>query len=188
MVTLEVARQHYFDIVHYEMREIIAGRGKQDAYTISPGLKKVLLTLKEKNIKIGLVTSGLYEKALPEILSGFKQMNCKEPVLGHPLNFYDAVITAGNAFRKGEAGTTGELCAKPHPWLYREICEVGLGIHEEDFSQVIVLEDSSAGVMAGRLAGFNVIGVRGGNIEAANMTGLVYKMVDNLEEALGYII
>ena len=186
--SLETARDHYFDIVHYEMNEIMEGRGKEDAYQISDGLKEFLLTLKEHDIKIGLVTSGLYEKAVPEIISGFRQMNTSEPDLGDPLDFYDAVITAGTAFRKGQSGTPGELCSKPHPWLFRETCEVGLGIHEEDFSRIVVLEDSSAGVLAGRLAGFDVIGMSDGNIEAAGLSGLLYKMADNLNEALGYIL
>ena len=186
--TLETMRAHYFDIVHYEMQEIMEGRGKENAYTISDGLKQFLLKLKENDIKIGLVTSGLYEKAIPEIISGFRQMNHEEPNLGDPLEFYDAVITAGTAFRKGQAGTPGELCSKPHPWLYRETCEVGLGIHEEEFSKVIVLEDSSAGVIAGRLAGFDVIGMRDGNIEAAGLSGMVCKMADSLEDALRYVL
>lgn len=186
--TLETAREHYFDIVHYEMNEIMEGRGKEDAYTVSDGLKEFLIRVKEHGIKIGLVTSGLYEKAIPEIISGFRQMNKEEPCLGEPLNFYDAVITAGTAYGKGQAGTPGELCSKPHPWLYRETCEVGLGIHEEEFSKVIVLEDSSAGLLAGRLAGFDVIGMKDGNIEAAGLDHLAYKMVDCLMEALPYIL
>ena len=186
--SLETARKHYFDIVHYEMQEIMEGRGKEDAYAISDGLKEFLLQLKAHDIKIGLVTSGLYEKAIPEIISGFRQMNQEAPNLGAPLEFYDAVITAGTAFAKGQAGTPGELCSKPHPWLYRETCEVGLGIHEEDFAKVVVLEDSSAGVVAGRLAGFDVIGMKDGNIEAAGLSGLVCKMADSLEDALAYVL
>ena len=55
------------------------GRGKEGAFTPSHGLKEFLLALKEMNIKIGLVTSGLYEKAWPEILSAFRtlEMDCK---------------------------------------------------------------------------------------------------------------
>lgn len=185
---LETAREYYFDIVHHEMKEIMEGRGKEDAYTISEGLKEFLVKLKENNIKIGLVTSGLYEKAIPEIVSGFRQMNQAGISLGNPLEFYDAVITAGTAFGKGQAGTLGELCSKPHPWLYREVCEVGLGIHEEELSRVVALEDSSAGVLAARLAGFDVIGMKDGNIEAAGLSALVCDMVDSLEETLPYIL
>ena len=35
---------------------------------------------KENKIKIGLVTSGLYEKAMPEIISAFKQLDMGDPV------------------------------------------------------------------------------------------------------------
>lgn len=181
--TLEQAREMYFELTRKEMREIMEGRGKQDAYTVTPGLKDFLLALKENNIKIGLVTSGLYEKAMPEIISGFRQLE-----MGDPLYFYDAVITAGTTYGPGQSGTLGELSAKPHPWLYREVCEVGLGIHEEDFNRVVVLEDSSAGVMAGYLAGFDVIGMTGGNIEAAGLTPMLHTMADTLAQALDIIL
>ena len=71
-----------------------------------PGLKDFLLKLKSKNIKIGLVTSGLYEKAWPEILSAFKTLG-----MGEPAEFYDAIISAGFPLRKGEAGTLGSTPA-----------------------------------------------------------------------------
>ena len=50
-------------------------------------------------IKLGLVTSGLYEKAYPEILDAFKTLN-----MGDPAEFYDTIITAGHALRKGGGG------------------------------------------------------------------------------------
>lgn len=185
---METARKCYMDVVRRETREILEGKGRENAYMPAPGLKKFLLKLKESHIKIGLVTSGLYEKAMPEIISGFREMDCRKPYLGEPMKFYDAVITAGTSFGDGCAGTLGELCAKPHPWLYREICEVGLGIHEEEFSSVIVLEDSAAGVLAARLAGFDVIGMRDGNIEAAGLTDLVWSMEERLENILPCIL
>ena len=48
-----------------------------------------------EGIKIGLVTSVLYEKAMPEIISVFKQL-----VMGDSIDFYDAIITAGQELRK----------------------------------------------------------------------------------------
>ena len=186
--TLEELRTIYFAITRDEMRKIIEGNGREGAYTVSEGLKEFLMALHERGIKLGLVTSGLYEKAMPEIISGFQQMNQTLPVLPEPLMFYDAVITAGTSYGHGQAGTLGELSAKPHPWLYREICEVGLGIHEEDFQHVIVLEDSSAGVMAGRSAGFDVIGMNDGNIGAAGLNSLLYAKVDHLLDALPLIL
>lgn len=186
--TLEELRTIYFAITREEMRKIMEGHGREGAYTVSEGLKEFLMTLHDSGVKLGLVTSGLYEKAMPEIISGFQQMNQTSPVLPEPLMFYDAVITAGTSYGPGQAGTLGELSAKPHPWLYREICEVGLGIHEEDFQHVIVLEDSSAGVMAGRSAGFDVIGMSDGNIGAAGLDSLLYAKVDRLTDALPLIL
>ena len=81
------------------------------------------MALKARGVKIGLVTSGLYEKAWPEIVAAFRALG-----MGDPRDFYDAIITAGFPLRQGEAGTLGELSPKPHPWLYAEAARVGLGI------------------------------------------------------------
>ncbi|MEG2381175.1 MAG: HAD hydrolase-like protein, partial [Oscillospiraceae bacterium] len=113
--SLEMAREYYFEITNHEMSEILNGRGKQDAFTPAPNLKEFLLAVKDNGVKIGLVTSGLYEKAMPEIISAFKQLD-----MGNPIDFYDAIITAGYALGKGKVGTLGELAPKPHPWLYAE--------------------------------------------------------------------
>jgi beta-phosphoglucomutase-like phosphatase (HAD superfamily) len=110
-------------------------------------------------VKIGLVTSGLYEKAWPEIVSAFRKLD-----LGDPKEFYDAIVTAGFPLRKGEVGTLGELSPKPHPWLYAETARVGLGVPFADRRHVVGIEDSSAGVCSIRLAGFTTVGVADGNI------------------------
>ena len=52
--------------------------------------------------------------------------------IGDPRTFYDAIITAGFPMRDREPGTLGELSPKPHPWLYAEVCRVGLGIPFEE--------------------------------------------------------
>lgn len=182
-VSLPQAREIYDSVCRRERKEILEGRGRKNACQAADGLKEFLLALKEEKIKIGLVTSGLSEKAMPEIVSAFRQME-----LGDPLLFYDAVITAGTPYGKESAGTPGELCAKPHPWLYREICETGLGMGEEEFDRVIVIEDSSAGVLAGYLAGFDVIGIRGGNIRAAGLDGLLRMEAADFQEILKFIL
>jgi phosphoglycolate phosphatase-like HAD superfamily hydrolase len=138
---LAEAVDKYFEITEYEMNEIMQGRGKPGAFTPAPDLKEFLYTLKDNGVKIGLVTSGLYQKAWPEILNAFTTLD-----MGDPVEFYDAIITAGTAIRKGQAGTLGELEAKPHPWLYAETARVGLGIPFERRHKVIGIEDSSAGV------------------------------------------
>ncbi len=181
--TVEEARRIYFEITHYEMKEILEGRGRQEAFVPSPGLKDFLLALKSRNIKIGLVTSGLYEKAWPEILSAFRTMK-----MGDPLDFYDAIITAGHAIRKGQAGTLGELAPKPHPWLYAETARIGLEMQAEERRRVIGIEDSAAGVLSIRLAGFAALGIAGGTIEQGGMTPLLSGYYDTLSEALPFLL
>ncbi len=181
--TVEEARTHYFDITHHEMKEILEGRGRADAFTPSPGLKEFLLKLKERDIKIGLVTSGLYEKAWPEIISAFRTLD-----MGDPKDFYDAIISAGFAIRKGEAGTLGELSPKPHPWLYAETARVGLGIDPSRRRRVVGMEDSGAGVVSIRLAGFAAIGVADGNINGSGVRPLLHSYCDGLPECLPIIL
>ncbi len=181
--SLEKARGYYFEIVNHEMDEILKGRGKKDAFTPAPNLKKFLNTVKSEGIKIGLVTSGLYEKAMPEIISAFKQLD-----MGNPCDFYDAIITAGQALRKGQTGTLGELAPKPHPWLYAEMARVGLGIPFEDRHKVIGIEDSSAGVVSIKLAGFSCVGISGGNIDKAGVGELCDYRIDNLMEMIDIIL
>jgi len=177
--TVEEARKYYFQHTHHQMREIMEGRGRANAFTPSPGLKEFLLELKAMKIKIGLVTSGLYEKAWPEILSAFKTLN-----MGDPKDFYDAIITAGFPLRKGEVGTLGELSPKPHPWLYSEVSRVGLGIPVEQRGHVVGIEDSGAGVCSIRLAGFAVIGFADGNIIESGTKSLCEHYCANFEEVL----
>ena len=181
--SLELARKYYFEIVNYEMDEILKGRGKQDAFTPAPDLKEFLLTVKKEGIKIGLVTSGLYEKAMPEIISAFKQLD-----MGDPVEFYDSIITAGQALRKGRTGTLGELEPKPHPWLYAETARVGLGIPFERRNKVIGIEDSAAGAVSVKLAGFRCIGVSGGNIDQAGINDMCDYRVDKIMEILDIIL
>jgi len=181
--TVEDARKYYFEITHREMKAILEGVGRVDAFKPTPGLKDFLLNLKEHKIKIGLVTSGLYEKAWPEIYAAFKQLN-----LGDPREFYDAIITAGFAIRKGEVGTLGELEPKPHPWLYAETARVGLGMEFSQRHHVIGIEDSGAGVVAIRLAGFATIGLDGGNIKDSGTLSLCSHFCNNFHEIHKIII
>ncbi|MBQ6066211.1 MAG: HAD hydrolase-like protein [Clostridia bacterium] len=180
---LAEARKYYFEIVNHEMAEIMAGCGKQDAFTPAPHLKEFLLTLKKEGVKIGLVTSGLYEKAMPEIVSAFRQLD-----MGDPVDFYDSIITAGQALRPGQTGTLGELEPKPHPWLYAEVAKVGLNMPFERRHKVIGVEDSSAGVVSIRLAGFSCIGVSGGNIDKAGIGELCDYRAEGLMEILDIIL
>lgn len=168
---LKEAVDKYFEITEYEMEEIMQGRGKPGAFTPAPDLKEFLYTLKENGVKIGLVTSGLYQKAWPEILNAFQTLG-----MGDPKDFYDAIITAGTAIRKGQAGTLGEIEAKPHPWLYAETA-MALGV--SDKSRIVGIEDSAAGVMSIRLAGFAALGVAGGNLAPSGMLPFLYNRKEN---------
>ncbi|HSJ56966.1 MAG TPA: HAD hydrolase-like protein [Anaerolineae bacterium] len=177
--TVEEARQLYFEHTNREMQAIVDGHGKQDAFVPSPGIKEFLLTLKEMGVKLGLVTSGLYEKAWPEILSAFRTLG-----LGDPREFYDAFITAGFPLRKGEVGTLGELEPKPHPWLYAEVGRVGLGIPFGERNRVVGIEDSGAGVCSIRLAGYPTIGIGGGNIVESGTRALCDYYCETFAEIL----
>jgi len=175
--SVEDARVYYFQHTHYEMDEIMKGRGRKGAFTPTEGIKEFLLELKAKGVKLGLVTSGLYEKAYPEILSAFDTLK-----LGDPKDFYDCIITAGFPLRKGTAGTLGELSPKPHPWLYAEAAKVGLGISFADRNSVVGIEDSGAGVCSIRLAGFPTIGISGGNIVESGTKGLCNYYCETFQE------
>jgi beta-phosphoglucomutase len=175
--SIEKAREFYFEHTRREMREILEGRGRPNAFTPTPGLKDFLLDLKRRDIRIGLVTSGLHEKAWPEILSAFRTLE-----MGDPAEFYDAAITAGFPLGQGAPGTLGELSPKPHPWLYAETATVGLGIPVADRHHVIGIEDSAAGVLSLRLAGFTTIGLAGGNIEESGARCLCHHFCETLAE------
>ncbi|MDD3361711.1 MAG: HAD family phosphatase [Hespellia sp.] len=181
--TLEDARKAYFAITEYEMKEILEGRGKQGAFEPAKGLKEFLTEVKGNGVRIGLVTSGLYTKAMPEIMSAFRSLH-----MGNPLEFYDAIITAGQMFSNTQTGTIGELAPKPHPWLYSETARVGLGIAEGEKNRVLGFEDSSAGVVSIRLAGFEAIGVSGGNIASGGVQSLCRNQVNDLADSLPIVL
>ena len=176
------ARAFYTEHTRREMRNILEGRGRRDAFSPAPGVGEFLLALKKRNIRIALVTSGLYEKAYPEILSAFQSLG-----LGKPEDFYDCIITAGESLGKGRAGTLGELEAKPHPWLYAEAGRVGLDIPPEEREQVIGIEDSGAGVCAIRLAGYYTVGIAGGNIRESGAEGMCHRYCGDFTEILRLI-
>ena len=180
--SLDKARNFYFEHVNHEMKEIMEGRGRKNSFVPQEGLKEFLLAIKAKGINIGLVTSGLYEKAMPEILSAFRTLD-----MGEPTDFYDAIISAGYPLRKGSVGTLGELSPKPHPWLYAETCAVGLGINFDERNSVIAIEDSGAGVCSARIAGYTTIGLAGGNIKESGTMPMCSRYCNNLAEILDYI-
>ncbi len=181
--SLEEARRIYYEITCFQMQEALAGGEAGRFLTPSPHLKEFLVALKAHGIKIGLVTSGLYEKAWPEIVSAFNIMQ-----MGDPLDYYDTIITGGNSLGKGRVGTLGELTPKPHPWLYAETARVGLGLEYTRRNRVIGIEDSAAGIVALRLAGFAAIGIAGGNINAGGVRSFLYAECRSLMDALPIVL
>lgn len=177
--SIVVARENYMLNTKREMSEISRGAGRKGAFTPSEGIRDFLLELKSRGIKIGLVTSGLYDKAWPEILSAFRTLD-----LGDPREFYDSIITAGFQPLKGSVGTLGELEPKPHPWLYAEVARVGLGMGAEERHRVVGIEDSGAGITSIRLAGFAAIGIQGGNIMESGTRALCSHYCQSFEEIL----
>jgi beta-phosphoglucomutase len=180
---IEKARDIYLKIARYELGQRKVGKGRTEVFCPAQGLKEFLVTLKKEKIKVGLVSSGLYEKAWPEILSAFKILK-----LGNPLDYYDAIVTAGQSIQKGQTGTLGEISAKPHPWPYAEALRVGLRISPENYNKVVGIEDSSAGIISIRLSGFTAIGLNSGNIQSSGADILLHKKATNLMEALPFIL
>lgn len=181
--TVEEARGIYFDIARAAMQELAGGRGDPAAFVPAEGLKDFLITLKDRGLRIALVSSGLYEKAWPVINAVFRQIG-----LGDPSVFYDAIVTAGIQPAQGQPGTLGELQAKPHPWLYAEAACIGLGLNPRRDRGIIGIEDSCAGVLSLRLAGFPVIGIAGGNIEAGGGAPFLTHRITHLHDALPCIL
>ncbi len=174
---LNHAIEIYHKTTEYELGRIMNGEGHVEAFTPAEGLKEFLLGVKKKGIKIGLVTSGLDYKAIPEIVAVFKTLD-----MGDPLEFYDAIITGGRRKDTGDYGTLGEIVSKPHPWLYTETAYMGLKI--KDPEHVLGIEDSAAGAIALRAAGFPVIGLECGNIADSGLDSICHKKVSRLTDIL----
>jgi len=176
--SLEGARARYTAHVR---RNLSAIDSEHAARWFEPaeGRKGFLTELKAAGIKIGLVTSGLYEKAWPEICSVFKTIG-----LGDPADFYDGIVTAGATIAPGFPGTLGELFPKPHPWLYAEMGTIAFGTRQDERPRVVGIEDSAAGALSVRLAGYPVFGLRHGSIQAAGAEFLTERLVDSLPELL----
>lgn len=178
--SISEANSVYHTIAEYELKEILEGRGNISAFKPRENLKEFLLELKVKGIKIGLVTSGLDYKAIPEIVSAFRQLG-----LGDPTQFYDAIITGGKRKLVGQYGTLGEMAAKPHPWVYAEI---GMSLCGEMKEHTITLEDSASGLISSRLAGYSVLGFKDGNIIKSGLESFCYDTVSNFERVLKIIL
>ncbi len=177
---IEDASMLYHQTAEFELNEIMEGRGHVDAFRPMAGLKEFLTEVKARNIKIGLATSGLDYKAIPEIVAAFRALD-----MGDPREFYDAIITGGRRKDVGDYGTLGEVVSKPHPWIYTELAYLGLKI--SDPTRVIGIEDSAAGLLSLRFSSFPVIGLNSGNIGQSGLDCLCHGKVDVLTEILSMI-
>lgn len=171
------ALQIYHTIAGEELGKIMRGEGHIEVFHPAEGLKEFLCELKRRRIRIALVTSGLDYKAIPEITAVFRLLG-----MGDPLAFYDCIMTGGRRKDTGDYGTIGEMACKPHPWIYTEAAYMGLKI--TDPARVIGIEDSAAGAMSLRFAGFPVIGLNGGNLAASGADWLCFRKVDRLSEIM----
>lgn len=176
-IDMHRAVEIYHGIAECELDKIMHGTGRTDAFKPTEGLKEFLSEVKSRGIKIALVTSGPEYKAIPEITSVFRTLG-----MGDPLKFYDSVIMGGRRKDVGQYGTIGEVACKPHPWVYTEVAYMGLKITEP--SHVLGIEDSAAGAMALRFAGFPVVGLNSGNISASGVDELCCAKVDKLNDIL----
>ncbi len=177
---IQQAVAFYHQTAEYELEEIMQGRGHVDAFKPMDGLKEFLTGVKARGIKIGLATSGLDYKAIPEIVAAFRALD-----MGDPRDFYDAIITGGRRKDVGDYGTLGEVVSKPHPWIYTELAYLGLKI--ADPTRVIGIEDSAAGVLSLRFSSFPVIGLNSGNITQSGLDCLCCRKVERLPDILPII-
>lgn len=180
---LPCIRENAMEVYHeISRRELVAltNGGNGGKISTVDGLKEFLLELKARGVRTGLVTSGLFYKAVPEIEAAFHAMG-----LGDPREFYDCIIMGGVEKEAGRYATIGELAAKPHPWLYKELAFAGLKCKRPE--KLIVLEDSASGALSARLAGYPVIGMQSGNITCSGMSELCTARADSLKDALKFI-
>lgn len=175
--SLKDAMNIYYEVSHRELDALLNGESK--GLNIQPAfyLKEFLFELIGKGIKIGLVTSGLYEKAYPEINNICLSLDMEKPE-----KVYNSIITAGSPLKDHSVGTLGELSCKPHPWLYLETAIVGLGIPFSERNHVIGIEDSGAGICSLCAAGIPAIAVKDGNIDRSGLSSLCTDICDNLLE------
>ena len=132
----------YYTYYHKTLEDIRDGKISDKLIEPMPHLGEFLLWARELGVKLGVVTSSIQwelDIIMPEV---FKSLGWDPDYKA----FYDAVISAD---------AVGEPFLKPHPNLYilmAEMLDISSG-------EGIVIEDSTAGIVAGRAAGFSVAAV-----------------------------
>lgn len=148
---------NYYAKYHETLRNIRDGVIRDRLIEPMPYLKEFLQGAKARGIKVGLVTSSLkleVDIVMPEVFRGMGMDPDYEA-------FYDGVLAADQV---------GESFLKPHPNLYVLMREA-LGVAKD---RALVIEDSTAGIAAGRVAGVGVYAVphhhtRDHSFELANL-------------------
>jgi beta-phosphoglucomutase-like phosphatase (HAD superfamily) len=176
------AQKIYTEVAEREMRLFAEGKGREDAFDPVPGLKNILTGFKEQGIKIGLVTSGLYYKAYPEIEQAFAKLD-----MGRPEDFFDAFITAGTLTAKGRSGTMGNGISKPWPNIYFEAAQA-MGFSLKDREHFVGIGDSASDALAVRTMGAPFVGIDDGNIAAGGLKSLCTRFFPTLQAAADYLL
>lgn len=135
---------NYYEKYHRILYDVRDGRVMDVLIEPMLGLGSFLAALKEKGIKVGMVTSSLKKEADIVMTEIFKQLDIDTDYE----SYYDGVIAADEV---------GETFLKPHPNLYIRMAEEKLGL--KDKKRAFVIEDSTAGILAARIAGFAVAAV-----------------------------
>jgi len=134
----------YYRHYHAALEGIRDGAIRDALIEPMPGLREFLTTLKARDVKVGLVTSSLKKEVDIVMPVVFDRMGLPPDYEA----FYDGVITADDV---------GEAFLKPHPNLYWRMAEEKLCLR--DWRRAFVVEDSAAGILAARIAGFAVSAV-----------------------------
>lgn len=174
--SLDEMQEVYTELAEDYMIHFNNGNLDSESFVPVDGLKEFLLFLKEHDIKIAIVTSGLYYKAWPELKEAMKTLG-----LGDPTQFFDAIITSGTLAGKGRCGTMGNAIAKPWPNIYYEAAQI-IGFNMDEREHFIGIGDSCSDVGSVRLMGAPFIGIDGGNIRKGGMTALCTEYVTNMNE------
>lgn len=132
----------YYGHYHRVLYDIRDGKIEKKLIVPMPYLREFLEWAKGRGIKLGLVTSSLQEECDIVMAQVFKEMGMAVSFK----DYYDGLIAAD---------AVGEPFLKPHPNLYVLMREQ-LGVPPE---RAVVIEDSTAGIAAGRIAGMGVFAV-----------------------------
>lgn len=156
--TLPYIMEKYFSDRTEEFRRMVVKESTEYESTMPlpamPGSIEFLHLLKEKGVRMGLVTSSDDSK----VERAFK--------LHHLDNLFDTIVTADRI-------TQG----KPDPMCYL-LAASDLGVLPAD---CLVFEDSFAGIQAGTAAGMRVIGLSTTNPEES-LKDKVYEVIPNFEK------